>query len=101
MGLDDTSFSWHVSAERRWRRPPSWNEYVVMLRDTFGLPVDKPMGDLTRLRQKGSLAEYNAISAKLDLSEEYLIEIYVAGLKDESLIRCLCLTQKLSVRHVV
>lgn len=67
--------------------PPAWNEYVVMLRDTFGLPVDKPIGNLMKLRQKGTLAEFNArfdaISTKLDLIEQYLININVAGLKDE------------------
>ncbi|KAK4276253.1 hypothetical protein QN277_019221 [Acacia crassicarpa] len=87
MGLDEASFAWHVASERRWRCPMGWNEYVVLLRDTFGLPVDKPMGELSWLRQIGTLIEFNtkfdSLSAKLDLSEEYLIDIYITGLSEE------------------
>ena len=87
--LDNKTFyQWHCSLKRRLHGClPIWEEYIGMLKDYVGTPLKTPMEDLIYLRQTGDLASFNAdfdlITAKLNLPEDYLVAAYVSALKQE------------------
>ena len=86
--LDEKTYQWHRSLEKKLcGRLPLWEEYAVLLQDTFGPPFETPMGDFTHLRQTGSLSEFHAewdvVTARLDLQEDYLVDAYISALKLE------------------
>ena len=73
---------------RFMRDMPSWEEYVKAIAARFGnTPYDDLIGDLKRLRQKGSVCEYQEqfkeLLNRVDLSEEYAVSCFLSGLKDD------------------
>lgn len=72
----DKALQWHMAYEKtRIGYESDWTQYVEAIKDRNGPSYETPIGDLMRLRQKGSLAEFNdafhMISCKLWLSQEY------------------------------
>ncbi|OIW08357.1 hypothetical protein TanjilG_03033 [Lupinus angustifolius] len=55
--------------------------------ERFGEVCDDPIAKLMQLRQKGSISEYceefDAIITRLDLPPQYILELFLGGLKNE------------------
>ncbi|XP_028791570.1 uncharacterized protein LOC114747408 [Neltuma alba] len=88
LHLDDRAFQWHIACEKQWAgNPPSWEEYVALLKDCFGPAYESPIGDLLRLRHKGTLADFNEefdlVSAKVGFNETQLVDAYLNLIKEE------------------
>lgn len=58
--FDDLALQWHQAymRSRGHLLPPSWDEYIWALLDRFGAEYDDPMGELLKIKQVGSVAEY-------------------------------------------
>ncbi|XP_054814737.1 uncharacterized protein LOC129315194 [Prosopis cineraria] len=88
MHLDPRAFQWHQAYEKScegiW---PTWEEYIEEVKDRFGPVHETPMSDLARLKRRGVLAEYHdefdMLACKLRLPEEYLVDMYLSGLREE------------------
>jgi len=83
MGLDDRAFKWHQAYEQLWEgEDPSWDKYVEALKVILDLHM-RP----SRKIQQGTLADFNdefdAISCKLHVSEDYHVDAYLTGLQEE------------------
>lgn len=66
----------------------SWEEYVEGLKGRFGERIyEDPMADLKGLTHLGSLQDYlkefDVLSHKVTLSEEYALSCFLIGLKEE------------------
>lgn len=87
LHLDEKAFSWHQALKRKLGETLTWADYVEVLKVQFGPSYEAPMEDLMKLRQTGSLDDFNddfdAIVYKLRLPEDYLVQASVAGLDED------------------
>ncbi|XP_074342267.1 uncharacterized protein LOC141679753 [Apium graveolens] len=86
--LEGKALLWHQTFIQRSNNVmPTWVQYTEAITARFGELFDDPMADLKALKQLGSVQEYHdnfdALSSRLQLSEEYLLSCYLGGLKDE------------------
>ncbi|KAK8918580.1 hypothetical protein KSP39_PZI021790 [Platanthera zijinensis] len=88
--IEGKALYWHQAymKARITRQWPQWEEYGKAIAGRFGsLLFDDPMSDLKNLRQKGSVQtyvdEFDTLLHRVDISEEYAISFFLAGLRDE------------------
>lgn len=90
MHMDGKTLQQHqvFMKARLSRDPPSWEEYVRALASQFGDCVfDDSMGELTSLKQKGSIQDYQdqfkEFLNRVKLTESYVVSYFLSGLKEE------------------
>nr|CAD1844221.1 unnamed protein product [Ananas comosus var. bracteatus] len=88
--LEGRALQWHqvFMKARLTRSRPTWEEYVTALNTWFGSELyDDPMSELKKLRQTGTVQEYQdrfgELLNRVDLSEEYAVSCFLSGLKEE------------------
>ena len=88
--MEGRALQWHQSyvKNRNKEEEPPWQEYVEALKGRFGERVyEDPMADLKGLVQTGTLQEYleefDMLSHKVNLTEDYSLSCFISGLKDE------------------
>lgn len=89
LQLEGKVIQWHLSfmRYRQYLQPPTWTKYVMAIVDRFGTDFDDPMEELKKIKQVGSVKEYQAVFEKyltrVKLSEENVISCYIGGLKPD------------------
>ncbi|XP_010495514.1 PREDICTED: uncharacterized protein LOC104774108 [Camelina sativa] len=62
-----------------------WISYKLLMRERFVDALEDPIADLKNLRETAGIVEYHqkfeAIRARVSLSEDYLVRAYLAGLR--------------------
>ncbi|KAG8378560.1 hypothetical protein BUALT_Bualt08G0149600 [Buddleja alternifolia] len=92
--LEGKALQWHqvYMKSRLTRDVPLWKEYVRALHNRFGtLLYEDPMAELMNLKQTGTIREYldrfDELLNNVELSENYAVSCYLAGLKNEIAIQ--------------
>ena len=88
--MEGKALQWHQSfmKNRNQIEEPPWDDYVEALKGRFGERIyEDPMADLKGLIQIGTLQEYleefDILSHKVNLTEDYSLSCFLSGLKDE------------------
>lgn len=72
---------------RQFLHPATWNEYVMAMVERFGTDFDDPMEEIKKVKQIGSVKEYQAVFemnlTRVNLSQENAISCFIGGLKHE------------------
>ncbi|XP_019224822.1 PREDICTED: uncharacterized protein LOC109206457 [Nicotiana attenuata] len=89
LQLEGEAIQWHLSfmRYRQYLQPATWNEYVMAMVERFGSDFDDPMEEIKKIKQTGSVKEYQAIFERnlnrVRLSQENAINCFIGGLKRE------------------
>lgn len=89
LHFEELALQWHQGFLRsRPAYPPlTWDEYVYALADRFGAEYLDPMTELVRLKQTGSVKDFQAnfdnVLFRLSISNKNAISIFLNGLKPE------------------
>ncbi|XP_060212277.1 uncharacterized protein LOC132639908 [Lycium barbarum] len=89
LQLEGESIQWHLSfmRYRKYLQPATWNDYIMAMVERFGTYFDDPMEEIKKVKQVGSVVEYQAIFernlARVTLSHENAISCFIGGLKPE------------------
>ncbi|KAH0781176.1 hypothetical protein KY290_000774 [Solanum tuberosum] len=89
LQLEGEPIQWHLSfmRYRQYLHPATWNDYVMALVERFGTDFDDPMEEIKKVKQVGSVKDYQAIFEKnltrVNLSQENAISCFLGGLKPE------------------
>lgn len=89
LQLEGEAIQWHLSfmRYRPYLQPPSWSDYVRALVERFGTDFEDPMEEIKKIKQVGSVKEYQAILVRnltrVNLSQENAISCFIGGLKPE------------------
>ncbi|XP_019092477.1 PREDICTED: uncharacterized protein LOC109129205 [Camelina sativa] len=79
-----------------------WKGYVLLLKEQFKDVCDDPMAELKQLHKTDGIVDYHQkftlIKIRLNLSEEYLVSVYLAGLRLDTQMH-VRMFQPLTVRH--
>lgn len=63
----------------------SWDSYKMLLKDRFEDVLDDPIAELKQLQETSGIVDYHEkfelIKTRVNLSEEYLVSAYLAGLR--------------------
>ncbi|KAF3667065.1 hypothetical protein FXO38_08796 [Capsicum annuum] len=87
--FEGEAIQWHLAfmKYRQYLHPPTWSEYAMTLVERFGSDYDDPMEEIKKVRQTGSMKDYQAIFerhlTRVYLSEKNAINYYLGGLKNE------------------
>ncbi|PHT63422.1 hypothetical protein T459_32786 [Capsicum annuum] len=69
---------------RQYLQPIGWNEYVMALVERFGSDFDDPMEELKKIKQVGTVKEYQVVFerhlTRVNLSKENAISCYIGEL---------------------
>lgn len=91
--FDGRASTWHHTMvqtpdPKRWLR--DWYAYKSLIMERFEDVLEDPVGELKRLQETNGIEDYHEkfelIKTKVDLSEEYLVNTYLAGLRLETQI---------------
>ncbi|KAK4713215.1 hypothetical protein R3W88_019122 [Solanum pinnatisectum] len=76
MQLEGKAIQWHLSFMRygQYLQPATWNEYVMAMVERFGTDFDDPIEEIKKIKQMGSVKEYQSSNA---------ISCFIGGLKHE------------------
>jgi len=89
LQLEGEAIQWHLSfmRYRQYLQPATWTEYVIAMVDRFGTDFDDPMEEIKKIKQVGSVKEYQAMFerhlTRVKLSQENAISCFIGGLKSE------------------
>lgn len=89
MQFKGEAVQWHLAfmKYRECIQPPTWNEYVMALVERFGADYDDPMEKIKKVRQTGSVKDYQTYFernlTRVNLSQENAISCFIGGLKHE------------------
>nr|XP_009783631.1 PREDICTED: uncharacterized protein LOC104232193 [Nicotiana sylvestris] len=89
MQLEGKAIQWHLAfmRYRQYLQPATWTKYVMALVEIFGIDFDDPMEEIKKIRQMGTVKEYQAAFEKnltrVNLSQENSISYFLGGLKHE------------------
>ncbi|XP_070036260.1 uncharacterized protein [Nicotiana tomentosiformis] len=89
MQLKGEAIQWHLAfmRYRQYLQSATWTEYVVALVEKFGVDFDDPMEEIKKIRQTGTVKEYQAVFERnltgVNLSQENTISYFFGGLKHE------------------
>lgn len=88
MHFDGEASTWHLALMQEDEEAEvlsSWWNYKCRLKECFEEIMDDPMAELKELRETESITKYHKqfepISTRLKMSEEYLMSAYLAGLR--------------------
>lgn len=86
--LEGKALMWHQTYMQRCNNVlPTWAQYTADITVRFGNLYDDLMADLKALKQQHSVQEYHdefdALTSRLNLPEEYLLSCYLGGLEEE------------------
>jgi len=79
MQLEGEAIQWHLSfmRYRQYLQPATWNEYVMAMVERFGTNFDDPMEEIKKIKQVGSVKEYQSVFerhlTRVNLSQENAI----------------------------
>ncbi|KAH0693406.1 hypothetical protein KY285_020503 [Solanum tuberosum] len=79
----------HLSFMRyiQYLQPTTWNEYVMAMVEIFGTNFDDPMEEIKKIKQVGSVKEYQLVFeinlTRVSLSQENAVSCFIGGLKHE------------------
>ncbi|KAH0634234.1 hypothetical protein KY284_037020 [Solanum tuberosum] len=82
LQLEGEAIQWHLSfmRYRQYLQPATWNDYVMALVERFGTDFDDPMEEIKKVKQVGSVKDYQAIFEKnltrVNLSQENAISCF-------------------------
>lgn len=86
--FDGHAATWHQSLMQQPCDPKivyDWNLYKLMLKERFEDVGDDPIAELKQLQETNGIVEYHErfelIKTMVNLSEEYLVSAYLAGLR--------------------
>ncbi|KAG8382858.1 hypothetical protein BUALT_Bualt05G0123000 [Buddleja alternifolia] len=106
--MEGKALYWHQAfmKSRLTREIPNLKEYVRALSDRFEVMLyEDPMAELMNLKQIGSIKEYldkfDELLNNVDLSENYAISCFLAGLKSEIAIQVALRGRKPSTVKVI
>ena len=90
LHMEGKTLQWHQSfvKNRNQIEEPSWDVYVEALKGRFSDKIyEDPMADLKSLVQIGTLQnyleEFDVLSNRVTLIEEYSLSCFLSGLRDE------------------
>ncbi|XP_019259932.1 PREDICTED: uncharacterized protein LOC109237972 [Nicotiana attenuata] len=89
MQLEGEDIQWHLAfmRYRQYLQPATWTEYVMAMVERSGVDFDDPMEEIKKIRQTGTVKEYQAIFernlTRVNLSQENAISCFLGGLKHE------------------
>jgi len=79
-----------------------WKGYVKLLKERFEDDCDDPMAELKHLQETDGIIDYHQkfelIKTRVNLSEEYLVSVYLAGLRTDTQMH-VRMFQPQTVRH--
>ncbi|XP_019267598.1 PREDICTED: uncharacterized protein LOC109244894 [Nicotiana attenuata] len=87
--LEGEAIHWHLAfmRYRQYLQPATWTEYVMALVERFAVDFEDPMEEIKKIRQTGTVKEYQAIFernlTRVNLSQENAISCFLGGLKHE------------------
>ncbi|KAG7579311.1 Integrase catalytic core [Arabidopsis thaliana x Arabidopsis arenosa] len=103
--LDSHASTWHqsfIQSSDGLEVLYDWKGYVKLLKERFEDESDDPMAELKKLQETGGIVEYHQkfelIKTRVNLSEEYLVSIYLAGLRMDTQMHVKMFQPK-TVRH--
>ncbi|KAG7570699.1 Retrotransposon gag domain [Arabidopsis thaliana x Arabidopsis arenosa] len=89
--FDGKAATWHRSlvqtpGSKKWLK--DWEVYKLEVLDRFEDVIDDPVAELKQLQETSGIVEYHGkfelIKNRLDLSEDYFVSAYLAGLRLET-----------------
>ncbi|KAH0702596.1 hypothetical protein KY290_017911 [Solanum tuberosum] len=89
LQLEGEAIQCHLSfmRYRQFLHPATWNEYVMAMVERFGTDFDDPMEEIKKVKQMGSVKEYQVVFernlTRVNLSQENAISCFIGGLKHE------------------
>lgn len=87
--LEGKVIQWHQSLirYRQYTHSPTWNEHAMALVERFRVDYDDSMEEIKKIKQTGSVKEYQAIFdsklSRVNLSWENGISYFLGGVIDE------------------
>ncbi|XP_075098837.1 uncharacterized protein LOC142175749 [Nicotiana tabacum] len=77
MQLEGEAIQWHLvfMRYRQYLKPATWTEYVMAMMERFGVDFDDPMEEIKKIRQTGTVKEYQAVYKTARIQEAYLAAI--------------------------
>ncbi|KAH0743054.1 hypothetical protein KY290_031047 [Solanum tuberosum] len=89
LQLKGEVIQWHLCFMRytQFLHPATWNEYVMVMVERFGTDFDDPMEEIKKVKQMGSVKEYQVVFernlTRVNLSQENAISCFIGRLKHE------------------
>ncbi|KAH0650469.1 hypothetical protein KY284_030381 [Solanum tuberosum] len=89
LKLEGEATQWHLSFMRymQYLQPATWTEYVMAMVDRFGTNFYDPLEEIKKIKQVGSMKEYQAMFerhlTRVKLSQENAISCFIMGLKSK------------------
>ncbi|GKB58284.1 reverse transcriptase [Tanacetum coccineum] len=87
MHVYDKALIWHQQFCKRFGEDCPWNMYQKEVLKRFGLVFDDPLMELKKLKQDGTVKDYQqkfeALLNMVELEEKHAISLFLGGLKSE------------------